>query len=66
MIICVCCRLNEKAVREAVRAGAGTAKAVQAHHGCQFNCGKCKPAMTEIVACEQRQLTLGVAAIAAE
>lgn len=66
MIICVCRRLNEKAVREAVRAGAGSPKAVQAHHGCQFNCGKCKTAMAEVVACEQRQMTSGVAAIAAE
>ncbi|MEO0816830.1 MAG: (2Fe-2S)-binding protein [Pseudomonadota bacterium] len=66
MIICVCRRLNEEAVREAVRAGAGSPKAVQAHHGCQFNCGKCKPAMADIVASEQRQLTEGAMHVAAE
>jgi len=66
MIICVCRRLNESAVREAVRAGAGTPKAVQAHHGCEFNCGKCKPAMQDVVECEKRQLTAGGELIAAE
>ncbi|MEM9738824.1 MAG: (2Fe-2S)-binding protein [Pseudomonadota bacterium] len=66
MIICVCRRLNESAVREAVRAGAGSPKAVQAHHGCQFNCGKCKPAMAEVMEREKNQLTGGVAFIPAE
>lgn len=66
MIICVCRRLNEDAVREAVRAGAGCGEAVQAHFGCQFNCGKCKSAMEDVVECEKHQLTQGAVLVAAE
>ena len=66
MIICVCRRLNEKAVREAVRAGAGCGDTVQAHHGCAFNCGKCREVMEDVVECEKRQLTEGAHLIAAE
>ncbi|MEL6257795.1 MAG: (2Fe-2S)-binding protein [Pseudomonadota bacterium] len=49
MIICICRRLNEAAVREAVSAGAREPEAVQAHHGCAFNCGKCRTRMGEII-----------------
>lgn len=49
MIICVCRRLNEKAVREAVNAGARSPDCVQAHHGCAFNCGKCRTAIGDII-----------------
>lgn len=47
MIICVCHRLNCRKVDEAIAAGAVTPKAVQAHHGNQFQCGKCKPEICE-------------------
>jgi bacterioferritin-associated ferredoxin len=50
MIICVCRRINETGVREAVEAGARSPEAVQAHHGCEFNCGKCRCAMGEVIA----------------
>lgn len=50
MIICICRRINENGVREAVEAGARSPEAVQAFHGCQFNCGKCRCAMGEIIA----------------
>ena len=50
MIICICRRINEKGVREAVEAGARSPEAVQAHHGCEFNCGKCRCAMGEVIA----------------
>ncbi len=53
MIICVCNRINSKAVREAVEAGAATPMDVQAHHGCQFNCGKCANTIGEMI-CEAR------------
>lgn len=66
MMICICRRLNETAVREAVRAGAHCPDTVQAHHGCQFNCGKCKPAMAEVVACEQQRQTSELPLVAAE
>ena len=50
MIICIYRRINEKGVREAVEAGARSPEAVQAHHGCEFNCGKCRCAMGEVIA----------------
>ncbi len=49
MIICICRRLNETAIRDAVSAGAREPEAVQAHHGCTFNCGKCRSAIGEII-----------------
>ena len=50
MIICICRRINEKGVREAIDAGARSPEAVQAHHGCEFNCGKCRCAIGEVIA----------------
>ncbi|MEL6727014.1 MAG: (2Fe-2S)-binding protein [Pseudomonadota bacterium] len=50
MIICICRRINESGVRAAVEAGARSPEAVQAHHGCEFNCGKCRCAMGEVIA----------------
>jgi bacterioferritin-associated ferredoxin len=49
MIICVCRRINEQGVRTAVAAGARSPEAVQAFHGCAFNCGKCRCAMGETI-----------------
>jgi len=49
MIVCLCRRLNETAVREAARAGAQDPDAVQAFHGETFNCGKCRYAMADIL-----------------
>jgi bacterioferritin-associated ferredoxin len=50
MIICICRRINEDGVRDAVAAGARSPEAVQAFHGCEFNCGKCRCAMGETIA----------------
>lgn len=50
MIICVCNRINCRGVREAVDSGARSPKAVQAHHGCRFNCGKCSTSIGEMIA----------------
>jgi len=50
MIICVCNAINCKSVRAAVEAGADSPKAVQAHHGCRFQCGKCRPSIGEMIA----------------
>lgn len=52
MIICICRRLNDEAVREAVRAGARCPDSVQSHHGCEFNCGKCRNTIGETIARE--------------
>lgn len=49
MIICICRRINDAGVREAVDSGARSPEAVQAHHGCAFNCGKCRTAIGEMI-----------------
>ena len=49
MIICICRRINDKGVREAIEAGARSPEAVQAHHGCSFNCGKCRCTIGEVI-----------------
>jgi bacterioferritin-associated ferredoxin len=49
MIVCICRRLNETAVNTAIAAGARTPEAVQAHHGCTFNCGKCRSAIAGMI-----------------
>ncbi len=50
MIICICRNINDKGVREAVAAGARSPEDVQAHHGCAFNCGKCRCSIGEVIA----------------
>ncbi|MEO0983039.1 MAG: (2Fe-2S)-binding protein [Pseudomonadota bacterium] len=52
MIVCICRSLNETAVRDAVTAGARDPDAVQAHHGCEFNCGRCRPMIGDIISDE--------------
>lgn len=49
MIICICRRINETGVQEAIQAGARSPEAVQAHHGCQFNCGKCRCTIGDVI-----------------
>ena len=50
MIICVCNRLNEAEVREAVAAGARNPEAVYAGCGVNRNCGCCVPMMEQMIA----------------
>lgn len=50
MIICVCNRINCRSVRDAVDSGARSPKAVQAHHGCKINCGKCSTMIGDMIA----------------
>ncbi|MAI90115.1 (2Fe-2S)-binding protein [Ponticaulis sp.] len=45
MIICVCHNLNCRKVGEAIDNGASSPKEIQAFHGNQFQCGRCKPEM---------------------
>ena len=66
MIICVCNRINCKSVRSAVDAGARSPQAVQAHHGCRFQCGKCSCSIGEIISEEMDQRPAAPALIAAE
>jgi bacterioferritin-associated ferredoxin len=37
-------------VKDAVSAGARSPRAVQAHHGCKINCGKCTAMIGEMIA----------------
>lgn len=66
MIICICNRINEKTARAAVEAGARSPKAVLAHAGCQFNCGKCKCEMGSFIAAEADRLMAVPELVAAE
>ncbi len=52
MIICICNRINERAARSAVQAGAGTPREVLRFNGCDFNCGKCKCEMNAFIKSE--------------
>jgi bacterioferritin-associated ferredoxin len=49
MIICVCNRINAKAVADAIAAGADAPDDVQAHHGCAFNCGACRSTIHDMI-----------------
>lgn len=66
MIICICNRINCKSVREAVKAGARSPKAVQKHHGCAFNCGKCSCSIGALIAEENDKLAMPGMLVAAE
>ncbi len=62
MIICVCRRLNTAAVQNALDAGARTPDCVQAHHGNEFNCGRCRAAIDDMIdahAPERRAASFG-------
>lgn len=49
MIICICNRLSESAIRQAAGAGAVSIDHVFEHCGGQVNCGKCLDFMEEIL-----------------
>ncbi|MEM9234099.1 MAG: (2Fe-2S)-binding protein [Pseudomonadota bacterium] len=66
MIVCVCRRLNSAAVKDAISCGARSPEAVQAHHGCQFNCGRCRTTIGEMIAEDMDQRQDGQQLIAAE
>lgn len=66
MIVCVCNRLNCRSVRAAVANGARSPKAVQAHHGCRFNCGKCCSEIGDIISREMDAANFHLPVLAAE
>ena len=66
MIICICRRINDQGVREAIAAGARSPEAVQAHHGCEFNCGKCRCTIGDVIAQTLDTMPSDVALVAAE
>ena len=49
MIVCVCNRLNEAKIREALAAGAVTPEQVFAYHRVRKNCGQCLETIEEMV-----------------
>lgn len=49
MIICICNRLSESAIRQAAGAGAASIEHVFEHCGASVNCGKCLDFMEEIL-----------------
>ena len=66
MIICICRRINDQGVREAIEAGARSPEAVQAHHGCEFNCGKCRCTIGEVISDTLDQDSAELQLVAAE
>ena len=49
MIVCVCNRLNDTKVREAIASGATCPDGVYAHHGCKKVCGTCQDKIVALV-----------------
>ncbi|RFB05269.1 bacterioferritin-associated ferredoxin [Parvularcula marina] len=66
MIVCVCRRLNCTAVKEAISSGARSPECVQAHHGHQFNCGRCRTTIGEMIASEMDDRATPETLLAAE
>ncbi|MEQ8558718.1 MAG: (2Fe-2S)-binding protein [Henriciella sp.] len=66
MIICICRRINDQGVQAAIEAGARSPEAVQAHHGCEFNCGKCRNTMGEMISESVDAMPANIPLVAAE
>ena len=66
MIVCICRRLNEKAVLDAIERGARCPETVQAHHGCTFKCGRCRETMGQMIADEMDRAEVHAPLVAAE
>jgi bacterioferritin-associated ferredoxin len=49
MIVCHCHRVCDRAIRAAVEAGASTQEAVTEMCGAGKRCGRCKPAVRELI-----------------
>ncbi|MEO0881087.1 MAG: (2Fe-2S)-binding protein [Pseudomonadota bacterium] len=66
MIICICNNINERKIRAAVDSGARSPKDVMQKNGCDFNCGKCKCEIGELIGAEMDQHLEKLALVAAE
>lgn len=55
MIICCCANINDRQVREALKAGARTLADVQVHLGAAMGCGSCRDAVRDEISqyCER-------------
>ncbi|MGO8712214.1 MAG: bacterioferritin-associated ferredoxin [Rhizomicrobium sp.] len=49
MIVCVCNRLNEAKVRDAIACGAASPDQVYAHNGVEKVCGTCQETIVALV-----------------
>ncbi|TAM11815.1 MAG: (2Fe-2S)-binding protein [Nevskiaceae bacterium] len=56
MYVCVCRAINERKLRETVRAGACTVRSVNQCTGLGSACGRCVPCAREIIDDEQQRL----------
>lgn len=55
MIVCHCQAVNDRTIREAVRRGAGSPRAVAKACGAGAGCGGCRSAVERIIECEEKQ-----------
>jgi bacterioferritin-associated ferredoxin len=56
MIVCVCNRLNEAKIREAIACGASSPDQVYAHNGVRKVCGTCQETIKALVEDEAEEL----------
>lgn len=49
MYVCICNALNERKVKEAIASCPGSVSRIYKHHGCAPQCGKCVPALRDMV-----------------
>jgi len=62
MIVCVCNRLNEARIWDAIDSGAKTPDAVYAGCGVRRNCGRCQETIAEMLDADKAEKILGKAA----
>ncbi|MBB34475.1 MAG: (2Fe-2S)-binding protein [Hirschia sp.] len=65
MIVCICRRLNDKQVGDAIQQGAACPNAIMKHHGQRFNCGQCREEMHEMLV-QNNDAQIAGSSIAAE
>ena len=62
MIVCVCNRLNEARIWNAIDSGAQTPETVYSGCGVKRNCGRCQETIAEMLDAERKAQELGKAA----
>lgn len=58
MIVCVCKRVSERQLTEAIADGASTVKALSRQTGCGTQCGRCIPTVREMLNSETYPLPM--------
>ena len=54
MIVCICKRVTERQLAEAIAEGASSVKALSRQTGCGSQCGRCIPTVREMLSIECR------------